>query len=617
MLPANRVYLSVGLSQPVFADKPDTLFYVRTADGKRTIVRQMLATGLAQPVTTEPAPAGGVGYGGGLYALQGDVLVYAAKGGRLVGLRLSTGTQWDITPAYEGVAGPVFSPCGQFVAFLAEQDGHCNVLLVDIAGKTLPVKISNDPWYAFNPTFAGDGRRLAWMEWDAQVMPWDEARLQVVTLTKPTARASATHQLLPTTQATISRPGASLASPQFSPGGKFLAYTSDESGWRSLVVAEAEGQNPVRVETGLGEIGKPDWVVGRVAVRWSADGRSLFTVRRHHARDVLLKVAWPEKTVSELVTGSTEIEDLHVRGDTLAYVGAGPLAPPAVFTHETSGRERGEVARASGAVGLLNPKTLSTPATLIWTNAEGRTLTAIHHPPVGGDGPAPTIIHIHGGPTSETPLRWDAQAQYFATRGWRYVSVNYRGSTGSGREFQDQLNGAWGLADVEDARSAAEHLVSAGLADADRLVITGGSAGGYTTLMALAAQPDFWAAGVSLFGIGRVYDLKLDAHRFEINYEETLIGKLPEHGPLWRQRSPLTFASQVKRPVLLFHGKEDKAVPYQQSVDFAEAIRRRGGEVELVLFDDEGHGFTREANRKTTLERTLAFLERVVINRQA
>ena len=230
--------------------------------------------------------------------------------------------------------------------------------------------------------------------------------------------------------------------------------------------------------------------------------------------------------------------------------------------------------------------------------------------------PRPLLIRVHGGPTSEDRFGWNADCQFFATRGWHVLSVNHRGGTGYGRAYQDLLNGQWGVVDVEDARSGAEALVERGLADLDRIVITGGSAGGYTTLMSLCRHPDFWAAGVSLFGVGNLYDLKQGSHRFEVNYEQRLIGSLPDAGPLWKERSPLTHVANVKAPVLLFHGKDDKAVPVQQSIDFAEGVHKRGGVAELVTYDGEGHGFVKEATRRDVLEKTLAFLEKWVICRQ-
>ena len=166
---------------------------------------------------------------------------------------------------------------------------------------------------------------------------------------------------------------------------------------------------------------------------------------------------------------------------------------------------------------------------------------------------------------------------------------------------------------MEDARSCAINLIDSGEVDPKRTVIMGGSAGGYTTLMALARDPDFWAAGVSLFGIGNLYEVKQGSHRFEVNYEDRLIGRLPEAGAQWKERSPLTHVKNVRAPVLLFHGTEDKAVPYQQSVEFAEAVRRNGGIADLVSYQGEGHGFLKEANRRDMVEKIERFLNKYVV----
>jgi dipeptidyl aminopeptidase/acylaminoacyl peptidase len=619
-LPLNRVYLSHAFSEPAFGKTADTLFYVRSADGKRAIVRHTLSTGLAQVLTTDPAPAGGIGYGGGVFAVHEDRLVFAAKDGRLHGLNLVTGEQWPISPTYEGVAAPVISPDGQWVAFLTEGDRCCNVLLCDVRGKTLPVKLSADPWYAFNPTFSADGRRLAWMEWDEFDMPWDESRLRVATFAKPTGRVSESYQLLPFTLNEIGQPRVSYGSPQFSPGGRLLAFISDASGWRSVWVSEADGQNPQRVDTGPGEIGGPDWLPGRCALRWSTDGKSLFAVRRHKSRDTLLRISAPgsatERSVSEIATEWTHLEGLAARGEQLAFIGGNPAAPYQLVTLDA--RTGTGIARATTGIGLVDAASLSRPEVIHWPTTDEVTCWGVFYPATGdkAEGARPLIVHIHGGPTSEVPFGWHAQAQYFATRGWHYLLVNHRGGTGFGRAYQDLLNGQWGVVDVQDARSGAEHLIAQGRVNAQQVVITGGSAGGYTTLMALTQDPGFWAAGVSLYGIGNMYELRLGSHRFEVNYEFGLIGKLPETGLKWKERSPLTFVKAVRAPVLLFHGKEDRAVPYQQSVEFAEAVKRNNVAVELVLYDDEGHGFNKEANRRDCLERTEKFLEKYVINQQ-
>ncbi len=613
----NRLILTHGLSEPAFGASVDELYYVKSADGARHIYRQSLASGLSQPVTSEPAPSGGVGYGNGLFAVQGTTLVYAAKGGRLVGLDTQTGEQWMLTPPFEGVAAPAFSPCGRYVAFVAEQDGHANVLLVAVRGRHLPVKLSADPWYAFNPTFAPDGARVAWMEWDAPHMPWDEARLVVAALARPAGSSDLAARMLPVTTTTLARPGAAYASPQFGPDGRWLAYTSDETGWRSLWVAEAGAADlaasAVRLDTGLGEIGGPDWTPNLIKMRWSADSLSLYTLRRYASRTQLLRITWPDRAVSEIETGWTFLSDLNVREDRLLFIGARPTQPDTLVTLDSVTGE--QVERATGAVGVINPAELLEPRVIQWKTVGGGEVWGIFYE-AAGPGPRPLIVHVHGGPTSEATLAWEPQAQFFATRGWHYLELNHRGGTGFGRAYQDLLNGQWGVVDVEDARSGAEHLAQAGLADRQRLVITGSSAGGYTTLMALTQQPDFWTAGVSIAGIGALYDLKQGSHRFELNYEDSLIGPLPQASALWVARSPLTHAGRVRAPVLLFHGGQDKAVPTRQSVAFAEAVRSQGGVAELVIYEDEGHSFTREHNRRDMVLKMEQFLDKYVLNRQ-
>jgi dipeptidyl aminopeptidase/acylaminoacyl peptidase len=613
-LPLDRVCLAHTLAEPAFGDSRDDLFYVKTADGRRSIIRQSAATGLAQVITTQPMPKGGIGYGGAIFHARGRWLVYAAEDGRLHQVDLKTGRQQAITLPSEGVAAPVISPCGRFVAFLSEKDGRCNVLLAELGGKALPVKLSDDPWYAFNPAFSIDGQRIAWQEWNEMDMPWDESRLQIARFARPLHNSSTVHEIFPLSVTTISRPGVSFSSPQFSPDGKSLAFTSDETGWRSLWVSDADGSNAVRLDTGEGEIGKPDWVPGLVSMRWSGDGRSIYAVRRHESRDAILRVAWPESEVTALDTEWTEVSGLNVFQDSLVFMGAKGTSPPMLVTLEGKGRT--ECARATSAVGVIDVSSLSEPEVVSWKTAGGATTWGILYPArISGTAaePRPLIVFVHGGPTADKALTWDPQAQYFATRGWHYLVLNYRGSTGFGRKYQDSLNGEWGLLDVQDARSGAINLIDSGRVDPKRAVIMGGSAGGYTTLMALVRDPDFWAAGVSLYGIGNMYEVKQGSHRFEVNYEERLIGKLPEAGALWKERSPLTHVKNVRAPVLLFHGTEDKAVPYQQSVEFAEAVRRNGGLADLVSYQGEGHGFLKEANRRDLIEQIERFLNKYVI----
>lgn len=614
--PADRVYLSQSVSEPAFGGEAATIFYVRGADGRRGIVRQSLQSGLGEVVTTEPQPGGGVGYGNGTFTVRQDLLVYAARDS-LQAIDLATGEQWRVGPAFEGVASPALSPDGRFVAYLAESDGRCNVLVAEVRGSALPVKISHDPWYAFNPAFSPDGSRLAWQEWDEWKMPWDESRIAIASFASATPGADSAARLLPVTVRTIAQPDVAHGAPLFSPDGSTLAFISDASGWHSLHVADPDGGSIHRLDTGEGEIGEPDWVPGRYPYRWSPDGRSIVAVRNRGGWASLLRISWPAGVVRDLPTGSTWIESLDVGpGGHLLFLASGPQTPTSLVTMDGDGDS--PVPRATGAIGLVDSASLAPAEPVSWQTEGAAPCHGLLVRAIGpkASGPPPLLVMIHGGPTSLAVAAWSPFVQYFATRGWSCLLPNHRGSTGHGRAYQDLLRGQWGVVDVEDARTGARHLVELGAADPDRLVIHGGSAGGYTTLMALARDPDFWAAGVSLFGIADLYGLKSGSHRFELNYEEALLGKLPGAGPLWKERSPLTHAGNVRSPLLLFHGTEDKAVPHQQSVDFAAAIRARGGIAELISYQGEGHGFGREANRRDMLEKMERFLDRYVIARQ-
>jgi dipeptidyl aminopeptidase/acylaminoacyl peptidase len=427
--------------------------------------------------------------------------------------------------------------------------------------------------------------------------------------------------LLPLQTTTLAQPLVSYASPQFSPDGQWLAYTSDESGWRSLWVTPAGADDlrarAVRLDTGPGEIGVPDWVPGLFSMRWAPDGLALVAIRRHESRASLLRVDWPAKSVTVLESRFSWLHDLGAAGGQLAYVAGCSTEPEVVVTFDLQTGQ--ELVRATNQVGLLDAETLIEPEIISWTTAGGATTWGIFftgRAAEGQGGPRPLMVSVHGGPTSERGLTWDPQGQFFATRGWHYLQLNHRGGTGFGRKYQNLLNGQWGVVDVKDARTGAQHLVDKGLADATRLVITGHSAGGYSTMQALTTDPDFWTAGVASAGISHIYDAAKGAHRFEANYEAGLIGRLPDAGPLWMERSPISRANQVRAPILIFHGRQDKVVPVQQSIDFAEAIQRHGGIAELVLFEEEGHGAKREANIRLMYDRMEQFLDKYVINRQ-
>ncbi len=621
-LPAHRVYLQRSLSEPAFAEDGTSLLFAASGDGKTSIDRVLLATGLRETLCIEPSPCGGVGYGGGLFCLRGDRLVVPTREGWLACVDLRGGRVVQLGPAIDGVGAPVTSECGRWGVHVAEHAGEGFIALGSTDGRQWPVRLEGSLGFAGDPCLGPRGAWCAWQTWSPRVMPWDESELRIARFARPLADCSALHEALPVSITSLARPGVHLAFPMAHPDGRRLLFTSDESGWRSPWELDLQTMKARQIADTGGEVGSPNWVQRMTPMGLGQGGRLLYVVSRLCGQARLLSVevdtgaVRPIDSALSSIQGFTCLDGGGGGRDRIACVGSSPGTPPVLVSREVGPSVVGpEIVRATTEPGPWDPAALSPVEVIswrardetevwgIWTRARGRAA-------------APAIVMVHGGPTSASEVGYDATAQYFATRGWHVLSVNHRGSTQRGRAYQDMLNGHWGVVDVEDARSGAEALIERGATERGRIAILGGSAGGYTALRALTIDADFWAAGVVSYGIGELYEAMLGSHRFERHYQDTLIGPLPGAARLWRERSPLRDAREVKAPVLLFHGEQDRAVPSAQSVAFEQAVRSHGGHAELVLYADEGHGFRREANRRDYLQRALAFLEKHVRDRQ-
>ncbi|MBI4887507.1 MAG: S9 family peptidase, partial [Acidobacteria bacterium] len=249
--------------------------------------------------------------------------------------------------------------------------------------------------------------------------------------------------------------------------------------------------------------------------------------------------------------------------------------------------------------------------------SHGETAHAFYYPPrnrhvaaPAGEAP-PLIAIIHGGPTAAAHATLDLQIQYWTSRGFALVDVNYRGSSGYGRAYRDRLNGEWGVVDVDDVIGAARYLGESGRADPARLIIRGGSAGGYTTLAALTFRSGVFRAGASYYGISDLEVLEVDTHKFESRYSHSLIGPYPEARELYRTRSPIHAVDRLACPLILFQGLEDKVVPPNQSEMMADAMRAKGLPVAYLAFAGEQHGFRRADTIVRCLEAELFFYGRV------
>jgi dipeptidyl aminopeptidase/acylaminoacyl peptidase len=269
----------------------------------------------------------------------------------------------------------------------------------------------------------------------------------------------------------------------------------------------------------------------------------------------------------------------------------------------------------------IPPENLSVPKPVQWTaDSEDGTAVTVHglyYAPTSsqfaGIGLPPAIINIHGGPTGQTFAQYNARAQFFATRGYAYLDVNYRGSTGYGKAYAAHLRGKWGILDVQDALGGAHYLVDATLADERKLVIMGGSAGGYTVLKALVDHPGFFKAALCLYGVSNMFTLAADTHKFEEHYLDSMLGPLPEASDIYRERSPIFCADKIVDPIAIFQGEIDTVVPKAQAEAIVASLQRRNIPHEYHLYQGEGHGWRKKETIEAFYETVDRFLRHHVI----
>jgi dipeptidyl aminopeptidase/acylaminoacyl peptidase len=532
-------------------------------------------------------------YGGGAWLLHGETVFFSHWDDQRL-YRLDPGrSPVPITPEgpYRYADGRAL-PDGTAIVCVRETHGGgepVNELVripADGAGPPEPIASGRDFYAAPRPS--PDGRALCWLCWDHPNMPWDGCELWLGE------------------RRLAGGPDESIWQPEWSPAGE-LHWVSDRTGWWNLY--RESGQ----LTDERAELGMPQWQFGGATYAFLDDG-TIACVRTERAVERLHLLRDGTLENAGLPYTSFGYPCLRARGERLIFVAASPEQEPAVVTwSEAEGAT--EVRRASEEP--IDRALVSIPRAIEFESAGGRTAHAFYYPPAsptfrGNDGERPPlIVQIHGGPTAHAAPELDPAILFWTSRGVGVVDVNYGGSTGFGREYRNLLRGAWGIVDMEDCIAAAHHLAAEGEADGERLAIHGGSAGGYTTLCALAFHPEAFAAGASYYGVADAATLARDTHKFESRYLDRLIGPWPEAEELYRERSPIHFADRIRAPVLLLQGLEDEVVPPAQAEEMAAALRRNGVPHAVLMFEGEQHGFRRAETIIRSLEAELSFYGRV------
>ncbi|TNC27723.1 S9 family peptidase [Amycolatopsis alkalitolerans] len=573
--------------------------------GRNRIVRRE-----ADGTTTELLPDGFDArtavheYGGGDWWARDGVVWFANwRDQRLY--RVASGVPEPLTPEPAAPRADRFadgdvSPDGAFLVAVRERhgDGVRNEIVrlpADRPGE--PQVLVTGPDFVAGPRFSPDGRSLAWISWNHPSMPWDDTVLTV--------------RNLDTGEETVVAGGAgeSVSEPRWQADGS-LFFLSDRTGWWNLYRWSPAGVEPVIVLDA--EIGVPGWRLGGRRYATLPDGRIVFA-RWSQGYDGLA-VAEDGK-VTDLAVPFSAIDAVCEAGpDGFVVVAGSPTEEPAVHLVSASGAVR-TLCRPREL--NLDPAWISVPEAISFPSA-GRTAHALFYPPANPEFTAPEgtrpplIVMIHGGPTSNAVPVLSLAVQFWTSRGFAVVDVNYGGSTGFGRAYREQLLGAWGVVDVDDCVSVARWLAGQGRVDGEKLLIRGGSAGGYTTLAALAREDTPFAGGTDLFGVADLEVLAGDTHKFESRYLDRLVGPYPEERATYVERSPIHRADRFTRPLLVLQGADDPVVPPNQSELIVEALRARELPVAYLLFAGEQHGFRRAENIRRALEAELSFYSQIL-----
>lgn len=476
------------------------------------------------------------------------------------------------------------------------------IAAVDLDTGAAETLISGNDFYAF-PCLSPDGQHLAWITWNHPDMPWDNTELWVADLTGEGS--------LSDSRKVAGGEEESIFQPQWSPDG-VLYFVSDRAGgwwnlhrWRDGTIEHVVDKQA--------EFGLPLWVFGMSTYDFESENRLVCTYFQNGAW-YLGELDISSGAFQTFDLPFTHIEQMRAAPGQAVFIAGAPILPKAVVRfHLKSGSF--DILRKSTEA-MIESTYFSRPETIEFPTENGLTAHAYFYRPQNRDfeGPEdelpPLIVKSHGGPTGATSTDLDLRIQFWTSRGFAILDVDYGGSTGYGREYRNRLLGKWGIVDVDDCINGAKYLIQKNAVDPERTAIAGGSAGGYTTLSALTFR-DFFQAGSSYYGISDLEALATDTHKFESRYLDRMIGPYPQRKDIYEARSPIHHTDKLACPVILMQGLEDQIVPPNQAEKMVDALRKKGLPVAYVTFEGEQHGFRRAENIKRSLEAELYFYSQI------
>jgi dipeptidyl aminopeptidase/acylaminoacyl peptidase len=563
-------------------------------------------------------------YGGGAWWVRGQTLWFANWADQRLYRLTARAMPVPVTPEPDVARGDRWADgdvdlSGRWITMVREHHDPAG----EVVNEIVMVAAADDlePWpvvkghdFVSDPRFSPDGTRLCWLRWNHPDMPWDGTELCVAEVKPgylgPRVGRGTVVAGRPHTAPGGTGDGESVFQPRWHPDGS-LWFVSDRTGWWNLYRWTPKGGVEPRVLVEA-EIGVPQWVFGQSRYAFLEDGRPVFAHQREGRDHLAIREA--DGTVVDLDVPYTSIAGVEATGGDVVFIGASASAEPAVVRLDVATGET-DVLRPPRDLGL-DAAWFSTPEPISFPSSGGRSAHALYYPPTNPDVTPPPderpplLVMIHGGPTGAARPMLQLGIQYWTSRGFAVVDVNYGGSSGYGREYRRQLDGAWGVVDLDDCVAAADWLAAQGRVDGSRLCIRGGSAGGYTTLAALAFR-DTFAAGASHYGVADLEALATETHKFESRYLDGLVGPYPEARDEYVERSPIHHVDGFDRPLIVLQGLEDEVVPPNQSEMIVDALRAKSVPVAYVTFEGEQHGFRQAPNIRRALDSELSFYAQV------
>ena len=555
-----------------------------------------------EAVQTGQGVYGSVGYGGGDLDVHGDLTVFCSGDNGLFAVRAGSDRAVRLTNDRFDRSTPVISPNGKYVAYATTDGDHDQIALLELSGYAWPRLWIKGADFYMQPEWSPDGTKFAWAEWDHPEMPWSGSRVMLAdvepeTMELKNVRCVAGGRPDPASQ------------PHFSPDGKKLAYIIASGDWEDLVIYDLNsGDRRIAIHGEGFALSVPAFTQGNCSYGWFADSRRLAYTRMYGTKSEIW-ICHPGTAIEQHISPDhlTSFEQVRVSKDgKVAAIAAGPLDFSQVIV-----MNKGECEVIYRTNDLkLDASFVSLPHEISWKTKGGKTAYGLYYPPCSPDygwhGAPPAIVQVHGGPTGKADQSFSAETAYFCSLGYAYVRLNYRGSAGYGRTYLESLNGHWGEYDTEDAVTLARYLGDKGLADPKRLLITGGSAGGFTVLNVLTQYPQVYTAGATLYGVSDLYGLARSTWKLELHYTESLVGTLPEAEEKYFAWSPLYHAENISVPLAIFQGDKDVVVPKEQSEGLLSRIH-----VPHVfrLYEGEGHGFRKPEHIKDYLITLHQFLQ--------